>query len=60
MPEWDWEGPQSEQSAVLAYLEQVADRFDLRRDIQFETWVQDARYDEARVGKGLSESALPL
>jgi cation diffusion facilitator CzcD-associated flavoprotein CzcO len=47
MQEWDWEETQSEQSAVLAYLEHVADRFDLRRDIQFETWVQDARYDEA-------------
>jgi cation diffusion facilitator CzcD-associated flavoprotein CzcO len=47
MKEWDWEETQSEQSAVLAYLEHVADRFDLRRDIQFETWVEDARYDEA-------------
>ena len=47
MNEWDWAETQSEQSDVLAYLEHVADRFDLRRDIQFETWVQDARYDEA-------------
>ncbi len=47
MQEWDWAETQSEQSAVLEYLEHVADRFDLRRDIQFETWVQDARYDEA-------------
>jgi cyclohexanone monooxygenase len=47
MKEWDWKETQSEQSAVLDYLEHVADRFDLRRDIQFETWVQDARYDEA-------------
>ncbi len=46
MKEWDWEETQSEQSAVLAYLEHVADRFDLRRDIQFETWVKDAGYDE--------------
>jgi cyclohexanone monooxygenase len=44
--EWDWAETQSEQSAVLDYLEHVADRFDLRRDIQFETWVEDARYDE--------------
>jgi cyclohexanone monooxygenase len=47
MEEWDWAETQSEQSAVLAYVEHVADRFDLRRDIQFETWVEDARYDEA-------------
>ena len=46
MDEWEWAETQSEQSDVLAYLEHVADRFDLRRDIQFETWVQDARYDE--------------
>ena len=50
MQEWDWAETQSEQSAVLEYLEHVADRFDLRRDIQFETWVQDARYDEAAQG----------
>ncbi|NNL65214.1 MAG: NAD(P)/FAD-dependent oxidoreductase [Myxococcales bacterium] len=47
MDEWDWAETQSEQSAVLAYLEHVADRFDLRRDIRFETWVDDARWDEA-------------
>jgi cation diffusion facilitator CzcD-associated flavoprotein CzcO len=47
MKEWDWAETQSTQADVLAYLEHVADRFDLRRDIQFETWVEDARYDEA-------------
>jgi len=45
--EWDWAETQSEQSAVLEYLEHVADKFDLRRDIHFGTWVQDARDDEA-------------
>ena len=63
MKEWNWEETQSEQSAVLAYIEHVADRFDLRRDIQFETWVQDARYDEAaqrwtvETSKGVRASA---
>jgi len=47
MKEWDWAETQSTQADVLHYLEHVADRFDLRRDIQFETWVEDARYDEA-------------
>lgn len=47
MEEWDWKETQSEWSDVLRYIEHVADRFDLRRDIQFETWVRDARYDEA-------------
>lgn len=46
MQEWDWAETQSTQADVLAYVEHVADRFDLRRDIQFETWVEDARYDE--------------
>jgi cation diffusion facilitator CzcD-associated flavoprotein CzcO len=46
MQEWDWKETQSEQSAVLEYVEHVADKFDLRRDIQFETWVEDAHYDE--------------
>lgn len=46
MQEWDWAETQSKQSDVLKYLEHVADKFDLRRDIQFDTWVQDARYDE--------------
>ncbi len=45
--EWDWTETQSSQPEVLSYLEHVADRFDLRRDIELETWVQDARYDEA-------------
>jgi cyclohexanone monooxygenase len=44
--EWEWTETQTSQSAVLAYLEHVADRFDLRRDIQFDTWVEDARFDE--------------
>jgi cyclohexanone monooxygenase len=47
MKEWDWEETQSEQSAVLAYLEHFADRFDLRKDIRFETWVKGASWDDA-------------
>ena len=44
--EWDWPETQPDQPSVLRYLEYVADRFDLRRDIQFETWMRDACYDE--------------
>jgi len=44
--EWEWTETQTSQAAVLAYLEHFADRFDLRRDIQFDTWISDARYDE--------------
>lgn len=45
--EWQWAETQTSGPAVLAYLEHVAERFDLKKDIQFETWVRDARYDEA-------------
>jgi len=45
--EWEWTETQTAQGDVLAYLEHFADRFDLLKDIQFETWISDARYDEA-------------
>ncbi len=44
--EWVWPETQSTQADVLAYVEHVADKFDLRKDIQFDTFVSDARYDE--------------
>jgi cation diffusion facilitator CzcD-associated flavoprotein CzcO len=44
--EWEWTETQTSQAEVLAYLEHFADRFDLRRNIQFDTWISDARYDE--------------
>jgi len=44
--EWDWTERQPGQPEVLAYLEYVADKFDLRRDIQLKTWISDARFDE--------------
>lgn len=44
--EWEWTETQTPQAAVLSYLEHFAERFDLKKDIQLETWVTDARYDE--------------
>ena len=44
--EWEWTETQTSQASVLAYLEHFADRFDLVKDIQFKTWITDARYDE--------------
>ena len=44
--EWDWTETQSAQPEILQYLEHVAARFDLHKDIQFNTWVTDAQYDE--------------
>jgi cation diffusion facilitator CzcD-associated flavoprotein CzcO len=45
--EWEWTETQTAGPSVLAYLDHVARRFDLLKDIQFETWIAAARYDEA-------------
>ncbi len=45
--EWEWTERYAPQSEILKYAEHVADRFDLRRDIVFNTKVTSARYDEA-------------
>ncbi len=44
--EWDWSERFSAQPEILEYAAHVADRFDLRRSIEFETTVTSARYDE--------------
>jgi cation diffusion facilitator CzcD-associated flavoprotein CzcO len=46
LEEWDWQERFAAQPEVLAYLRSFADRFDLRRDIRFDTRVTAARYDE--------------
>jgi cyclohexanone monooxygenase len=46
--EWTWSEKYSPQPEILAYANHVADRFDLRRDIRFETRVVAATFDEAR------------
>jgi cyclohexanone monooxygenase len=45
--EWHWTERFASQPEILRYIEHVADRFDLRRDIQLETRVTTARFDEA-------------
>jgi cyclohexanone monooxygenase len=45
--EWDWTERYAAQPEILAYLNHVADRFDLRRDILFDTRVDSAHFDEA-------------
>ena len=45
--EWTWSSRYPGQPEILTYLDHVADRFDLRRSIQFETKVTSATYDEA-------------
>jgi cation diffusion facilitator CzcD-associated flavoprotein CzcO len=46
--EWDWTERYPTQPELLRYFNHVADRFDLRRDIQLNTTVTSASYDEAR------------
>ena len=43
---WTWTERYATQPEILRYLGHVADRFDLRRDIQFRTRVTALRYDE--------------
>lgn len=45
--EWNWSEKYAGQPEILAYLEHVADRFDLRRDIRFGTQVTGAALDGA-------------
>jgi cyclohexanone monooxygenase len=45
--EWSWSERFAGQPEILAYANHVADRFDLRRDIQLETRVTAAHFDEA-------------
>ena len=46
--EWSWSERYATQPEILKYLQHVADRFDLRRDITFSTRVTAATFDEAR------------
>jgi len=45
--EWDWSEVMAGQPEIEQYLNHTADRFDLRKDIKFNTKVKDAIYDEA-------------
>jgi len=46
LQEWDWSEHFAGQPETLRYCNYVADKFDLRRDIQFESRVTAARYEE--------------
>jgi cation diffusion facilitator CzcD-associated flavoprotein CzcO/acetyl esterase/lipase len=55
---WTWSEKYAAQPEILRYLQFVADRYDLRRDIEFSTRVDSAVWDDAtsrwhlRTGKG--------
>jgi cyclohexanone monooxygenase len=44
--EWDWTEKYATQPEILRYANHVADRFDLRRDIRFNTRVEAAQFDD--------------
>jgi hypothetical protein len=46
MREWEWSERYPGQAEILRYLNFVADRFDLKKDIRFNTRVVAATYDE--------------
>ncbi|PZR78732.1 MAG: steroid monooxygenase, partial [Candidatus Aeolococcus gillhamiae] len=45
--DWTWSEKYATQPEILAYLRHVADRYDLRRDIQFSTRVTSAVWNDA-------------
>ena len=48
LQEWDWTTRYLEQSEIEQYLNHVVDRFDLRRDIQLNTEIASAVFNEQR------------
>jgi cation diffusion facilitator CzcD-associated flavoprotein CzcO len=54
--EWEWTERYPEQPEIMRYLNHVADRFDLRRDIQLGAKVTSARFDAA-AGRWLVQTA---
>jgi len=44
--EWQWSERYATQPEILRYLQHVADRFDLRRDIEFSTPIETAAWDD--------------
>ena len=58
--EWEWSEKYSAQPEILAYIRHVAERFDLRRDIQFDTRIKAARYDAAAARWGIETESGEL
>src|SRR5207248_6281800 len=42
---WHWPERYGTQPEILRYINHVADRFDLTRDVEFNTWVKEAFFD---------------
>jgi cation diffusion facilitator CzcD-associated flavoprotein CzcO len=54
LQEWEWSEHFAGQPETLRYLNHVADKFDLRRDIQFQSRVTAAIYDEGTQSWGVT------
>ena len=54
LQEWTWSERFAAQPEILSYLQTVADRFDLRKDIRFGTRVIAAEYDDGDTAGGSS------
>lgn len=46
---WEWTERYAPQPEILSYINHVADRFDLREDIQLDTKVLSAHYDDSEI-----------
>ncbi len=46
--EWKWPERYGNQGEILAYINHVADRFDLRRDVQLNTRIVAAEFDQTK------------
>ena len=59
--EWEWSEKYASQPEILSYLNHVADRFNLRKDIQFDTRINSAVWDDDRgVWRVGSENGLAV
>ncbi len=45
--EWTWSEKYATQPEILSYANHVAERYDLRRDMQFDTRIESSTFDEA-------------
>ena len=57
LQEWDWAEHFSAQPETLRYLEYVADKFDLRKDIRFRSRVTSLTWDDERGGRSKRSQA---
>jgi cation diffusion facilitator CzcD-associated flavoprotein CzcO len=47
MQEWHWQEHFAGQAEILAYINHVVEKFDLKKDMQFDTRIEKASFDEA-------------